>query len=271
MDKNLGINISFLGAGQMATALAKGILASGLATPAQLRAVDVSEASRKAFVEKTGATLVDDPAKLIDVSDVIILAVKPFHAVTALKSLQSKGKSVLLISIAAGLTLEKLAAMAGSDFRIIRVMPNTPALVACGASGFCPAVTATAKDLEIAEKILASIGIAYRVEEYQMDAVTGLSGSAPAFVYMMIEALSDGGVAAGLPRQISTKLAAQTVLGAARMVLETGLHPGALKDMVTSPAGTTIEGVQKLEESGMRAAFIKAVRAAADRSNQLGK
>ena len=155
--------------------------------------------------------------------------------------------------------------------RVIRVMPNTPALVGAGAAGYALGKHATAADGELAQKLLSAVGLALPVKESLLDAVTGLSGSGPAYVYQFIEALSDGGVAAGLPREVATKLAAQTVLGGAKMVLETGLHPGVLKDQVTSPGGTTIEGVHELEKGGLRATVISAVRVAAEKSKRLAQ
>src|SRR5207237_5338008 len=154
--------------------------------------------------------------------------------------------------------------------RVIRVMPNTPALVGAGASAYALGKNATPADGELAKKLLSAVGTAFQVKENLLDAVTGLSGSGPAYVYQFVEALSDGGVASGLPRDIATKLAAQTVLGAAKMVLETGQHPGALKDQVTSPGGTTIEGLHALEKGKMRATVMSVVRAAAGRSKKLG-
>jgi pyrroline-5-carboxylate reductase len=154
---------------------------------------------------------------------------------------------------------------------LIRVMPNTPALVGASASAFAVAKSALPQDAELAQKLFNAVGMAFPVKESLLDAVTGLSGSGPAYVYMFIEGLSDGGVAAGLPRDIATKLAAQTALGAAKMVLETGLHPGALKDMVTSPGGTTIEGLHELEKGKVRGTLISAVRAATEKSKKLGQ
>jgi pyrroline-5-carboxylate reductase len=176
----------------------------------------------------------------------------------------------LLLSIAAGVTLAKLEAALPAGARVIRAMPNTPALVGAGAAAFAAGSAARPGDAAIAQGILGSAGIALEVPEKLLDAVTGLSGSGPAYIYMVIEALSDGGVAMGLPRDVAMRLAAQTVLGAARMVLDTGLHPGVLKDQVTSPGGTTIEGVHALETAGLRAALIQAVRAAAEKSRLLG-
>jgi pyrroline-5-carboxylate reductase len=165
----------------------------------------------------------------------------------------------------------KLEAALPAGARVIRVMPNTPALLGQSASGFTLGRHATRSDGELAQRLFASVGMAFPLKEALLDAATGLSGSGPAYVYQFIEALSDGGVAAGLPRDIATKLAAQTVLGSAKMVLETGLHPGALKDMVTSPGGTTIEGLHELEKGRLRGTVISAVRAATEKSRKLGQ
>ena len=177
----------------------------------------------------------------------------------------------LLISIAAGVTLARMEAALPAGARVIRVMPNTPALVGASASAFACGKSATPEDGQLAQKLFSSVGVALQVKETLLDAVTGLSGSGPAYVFLMIEALSDGGVAAGLPRDIATKLAAQTLLGSAKLLLETGQHPAALKDMVTSPGGTTIEGLHELEKAGVRGALINAVRAATDKSKKLGQ
>src|SRR5262249_20848901 len=174
------------------------------------------------------------------------------------------------VSIAAGVTLQHLAEAFGTQ-RIIRVMPNTPSLVGASAAGFAPAQGATPEDIAEVDRLFNAVGKAYRLPEHLLDAVTGLSGSGPAFVYVIIEALSDGGVRVGLPRDVATGLAAQTVLGAARMVVETGLHTGQLKDMVTSPGGTTIAGLHALERGGLRGALMDAVEAATKRSAELGK
>jgi pyrroline-5-carboxylate reductase len=168
-------------------------------------------------------------------------------------------------------TLAKLQSGLPAGARTVRVMPNTPALVGAGASGFALGANARAADGELAQKLLSAVGLAVPVKESLLDAVTGLSGSGPAYVYQFIEALSDGGVAAGLPREVATRLAAQTVLGGAKMVLETRQHPGVLKDQVTSPGGTTIEGVHELEKGGLRATVMSAVRAASDKSKKLGQ
>ena len=169
------------------------------------------------------------------------------------------------------MNVRSLADGLGSDRRLVRVMPNTPCLVGASASGYSPGEAATPDDVALVDRLLNAVGRAFRLPENLLDAVTGLSGSGPAFVYVMIEALSDGGVRVGLPRDVATALAAQTVFGSAKMVLETGQHPGALKDMVTSPGGTTIDGLHELEKGRVRAALMNAVRAATNKSKELGQ
>jgi len=196
----------------------------------------------------------------------MFVAVKPDEVGDLLKEISpGLNEKHLIVSIAAGVTLAKMEASVPPGTRVVRVMPNTPALVGASASAFALGKAATPEDAQLVTELLSSVGIAYQVKESLLDAVTGLSGSGPAYVYMIIEALSDGGVAAGLPREVATKLAAQTVLGGAKMVLETNLHPGALKDMVTSPGGTTIEGLHELEKAGLRAGLMNAVRAATEK------
>ncbi|HUA67468.1 MAG TPA: pyrroline-5-carboxylate reductase [Candidatus Saccharimonadales bacterium] len=266
------LTIGFLGAGKMAAALARGFIHAELVGPKDIIAGDPIAAAREKFAEEVGAKTTKTNADVAKAANVLILAVKPDQAVGVLAELRSKFRDDhLLISIAAGVTLAKIEDSLPAEARVIRVMPNTPTLVGAGASAFALGKCATAADGELAKRLLSSVGIAFQVKESLLDAVTGLSGSGPAYVYQFIEALSDGGVAAGLPRDIATNLAAQTVLGAARMVLETGQHPGALKDQVTSPGGTTIEGLHELEKGRLRAIVISAVRAATEKSKKLGR
>lgn len=260
----------FVGAGKMATALAKGLLAAGIARADRLWASDPLESTRRAMAEATGARVSGSNIEVARSSDVLVLAVKPQSMPLVLAELRPVvAPGHLLISIAAGITLDVLAAGLGPDCRLVRVMPNTPALLGAGAAGYCLGRNAGDADEALVRACLDAVGRAYRVPEALLDAVTGLSGSGPAFVYAMIEALSDGGVRVGLPRDVATGLAAQTFLGAARMVLETGLHPGVLKDQVTSPGGTTIAGLHALERGALRATLMDAVEAATRRSAEL--
>jgi pyrroline-5-carboxylate reductase len=266
------LTIGFLGAGKMATALARGFVRAEIVFPKEIIAGDVSAAARTAFAKETGAKIAAANSDVLKFASVLILAVKPDQVAGVLAEQRGNFTNEhLLISIAAGVTLAKMEAALPAGARVIRVMPNTPALVGEAAAAFALGKSATAADGELAKKLLSAVGIAFQVKEPLLDAVTGLSGSGPAYVYQFIEALSDGGVAAGLPRDIATKLAAQTVLGAAKMVLETGQHPGALKDQVTSPGGTTIEGLHELEKGKLRATVMSAVRAATEKSKKLGQ
>jgi pyrroline-5-carboxylate reductase len=267
------LSLGFLGAGQMATALANGWSTAGLLDVARSRASDPYLAAREKFQHTTGIAAVESNAEVVAACDVLILAVKPQMMSALLAEIRPMlGPSPLVISIAAGVTLRQLAEQLGPDTRIVRVMPNTPCLVGASASGFSigPAAMTYAGDAELVAKLFNAVGKAYAVPEQLLDAVTGLSGSGPAFVYVMIEALADGGVRVGLPRDVALALAAQTVLGSAKMVLETGSHPGVLKDAVASPGGTTIAGLHALERAGVRAGLMDAVEAATRRATELG-
>jgi len=264
--------IGFLGAGKMASALAKGFVASKIVSPKQIMASDLMEPARAAFAKDVGASVTDSNLEVVRFAHVLVLAVKPDQAASVLDEIKPLcTEKHLLISIAAGVTLAKLEGALPMKAHVIRVMPNTPALVGAGAAGYALGSHATADDGELAQKLLSAVGIAFAVKESLLDAVTGLSGSGPAYVFQIIEALSDGGVAAGLPRDVATRLAAQTLFGSAKMVLETGLHPGVLKDMVTSPGGTTIEGLHELEKGALSGTLINAVRAASAKSKKLGE
>jgi pyrroline-5-carboxylate reductase len=266
------LTIGFLGAGKMATALAKGFVRADLVTAKQIIGSDPSEAARAAFARDIGSKTTAFNSEVAQFAQVLLLAVKPDQVGNVLNEIREDitGKH-LIISIAAGVPLAKLEHALPAGTRIIRVMPNTPALVGASATAFALGKSALGQDAAVAQELFSSVGDAYQLKESLLDAVTGLSGSGPAYVYLVIEALSDGGVASGLPRDVATRLAAQTVLGGAKMVLETGQHPGALKDMVASPGGTTIEGLHELEKGKLRATLINAVRAATEKSRKLGQ
>jgi pyrroline-5-carboxylate reductase len=266
------LHFAFIGGGNMAEALLKGLL-SGLHIPAtQVTATDVVPERLKYLETTYGIKTSTDNRRAVQDHDVIILAVKPQILPGVVASFASEvSRDKLVISIAAGITLQSLQEALGQDRRVVRVMPNAPALVLAGAAGISPGAAATPQDVALVEQIFNAVGRAVVVSDDMMDAVTGLSGSGPAFVFALIEALSDGGVLVGLTRPMATHLAAQTVLGAAKMVLETGQHPGALKDMVTSPAGTTAAGMLALESGGVRGIMMEAVRRATARSEELGR
>lgn len=265
------MKIGFLGAGRMATALAKGLLDKGDISVDDISASDVSEASRAAFFQATGVEVTADNREAAWNDDLLVLAVKPQVVEAVLKDIHDQlDAKTLIVSIAAGVPIAALERGLPEGQRVIRVMPNTPALISAGASCFARGSHATDRDSDDVRRVLGTVGTVDEVSEQLLDAVTGLSGSGPAYGYQIIEALSDGGVRVGLPRDLATRLAAQTLLGAARMVLETGQHPGGLKDAVTSPGGTTIAGLHALEVGGLRATLMDAVVAATDRSRELG-
>lgn len=263
--------IGFLGSGRMATALAVGWLRAGLLRTEDCRAGDPLPSARQAFAAETGCTVGDDNRAVVAASDLLVLAVKPQSMAALMAEIRPVVKDHLIVSIAAGITLRQLSEGLGSDCRLVRIMPNMPCLLGASASGYSPNDKATSEDIASLDRLLGAVGVAFRLPEHLLDAVTGLSGSGPAFVYLMIEALSDGGVRVGLPRDVATTLAAQTVFGAAKMVLETRSHPGVLKDMVASPGGTTIAGLHALERGGVRGALMDAVEAATRRAVELGK
>ena len=264
--------IGFIGTGKMGEALIRGVINSGLVKPEKICASDIDETKLNMLESELGITVSCDNKLTLEQSDVIILAIKPQIIRYVLQGMKdSVIRKHLFISIAAGVTIDSLVDELPAGTRVVRVMPNICATVGEAASAICIGDTATKSDVEIACKIFNVVGGTVVVDEHLMDAVTGLSGSGPAFVFMIIEALADGGVHQGLDRATAQKLAAQTVLGAAKMTLETGQHPGELKDMVTSPGGTTIRGIEVLEKNNLRAAIMSAVIAASERSKELGK
>jgi pyrroline-5-carboxylate reductase len=272
MSPDASPRIGFLGAGKMATALARGWLGQGLAVPECLLASDPLPQARQAFIAETGAVACADNQEVVAGADVLIIAVKPQTMGELLKEVRpAVSNRHFIVSVAAGVSLTRLEEGLGAGRRLARVMPNTPCLVGASAAGYTLGAAATPADAILLERLLNAVGRAFRLPEHLLDPVTGLSSSGPAFVALVIEALSDGGVRVGLPREVATILAAQTVLGTAKMVLEAGLHPGILKDMVASAGGTTIAGIHALERAGVRGAFMDAVEAATRRSVELGK
>jgi pyrroline-5-carboxylate reductase len=268
----LGKKIAFLGAGNMAEALVKGLLRAKMADASEVlctaRRKERAQELVHRYAVKTGA----DNREAAAAAEIIVLSVKPQamdHLLEEIASAVDSNK--LLISVAAGVPIAALERKLGANIRIVRAMPNTPALVGAGATALAGGPHATASDLAQARALFDAVGHTAVVEEPLLDACTGLSGSGPAYIFLIIEALSDAGVKVGLPRYTAQALAAQTVLGAARLLIETGEHPGRLKDMVTSPGGTAIAGLHTLEAGGLRTTLIDAVEAATRRSRELGE
>lgn len=266
MSKTIG----FIGAGQMARALASGFIRSGVSAGASLAACDPAPAAREGFTSSVpDAAVFSEHAELAAHSDVIFLAVKPQYLADACQALAPALNGQLVVSIVAGASLYELRRLLSTE-RLIRVMPNTPCLVGAGASGFALDDGASDEDRALVQQLLEGVGLAVCVPETQLDAVTGLSGSGPAYVFLLLEAMADGGVRMGLPRDVAMRLAAQTLAGAAQLQIETGEHPGVLKDRVASPGGTTIAGIHVLEDHGVRGAMMSAVEAATRRAEELG-
>ncbi|HYF34807.1 MAG TPA: pyrroline-5-carboxylate reductase [Prosthecobacter sp.] len=265
------LKLGLIGCGKMGGALLRGVEKALGASEITVALSDVVPAAVESLAKSlTCKVSTGSPAEVAGSSEIILLAVKPGDMPALCQSLAKVEGSRLYLSIAAGLKIADLESWLGTKQRVIRSMPNTPALVGTGAAAFSRGSSATDADAAIATKILSAVGTADEVSEKLLDAVTGLSGSGPAYVYTVIEALADGGVLMGLPRAAALRLAAQTVAGAAQMVLETGKHPAALRDEVTSPGGTTIAGLEQLEAHGLRNALLQAVRKATERSQELG-
>ncbi len=260
--------IGFIGCGNMGGAILFGALESGVLPKENAYVYDINpEMMKKA--EGWGVNLCSDDEDLCEKSDIILLAVKPQNAAEALEMCKKALDGKAMMSIVAGVTVERLQNMIDGAPRILRLLPNTPAMVFEGAFAICSDNDFTDEELEIAKSIYSSIGIIEMVPEKLIDAACALNGGGPAFVAMFIEAMADGGVKQGLPRATAYRLAAQTALGTAKMILETGMHPGQIKDMVTSPGGTTIEGCEALERGGMRGAVIDCINKAAEKSKKL--
>lgn len=264
------MKIGFIGLGNMAKAMIGGMLAKEIAKPEEILGYAKTEATRNAVKEKYGISILEDNVQVAAESDVLILAVKPQMFGSVIPQIKdSLREDSLLISIAAGKTIDQIQEEFGRKLKLVRCMPNTPAMVGEGCSGVCRSGLVSDEEMSRCMELLGSFGIAQEVPETLMDAVVGVSGSSPAFVFMFMEALADGAVKAGMPRKQAYKFAAQTVLGSAKLMLETGMHPGELKDMVCSPGGTTIEGVKALEEMGFRSAVMNAVEACVDKSKNM--
>jgi pyrroline-5-carboxylate reductase len=269
---SLGKTIAFLGAGNMAEALIKGLLRAHVALPSEIIATDRRTERGGELSHKYGIRFEKENLVAVRAASIVVLSVKPQAMNKLLEEIKPGiDESKLVISIAAGVPIEAIERKVGHGVRIIRTMPNTPALVGAGATALSAGEHATEADLAQAKALFEAIGLAVVVDEPLLDAVTGLSGSGPAYIFLIIEALSDGGVKAGLARDQAQELAAQTVLGSAKLLIETGEHPGRLKDQVTSPGGTAIAGLHTLEAGGLRTTLMDAVEAATNRSRELGK
>ena len=264
--------IGVIGAGRIGSAIARGVIGAGLARPDRIMASDVSKALRETVAGELGIEATASNLKLSEFADIVILAVKPQTTDPVLKEIaKTLGKTKLVVSVAAGVPLARLEKNLVKGARVVRVMPNIPCVVGAGASGYAGGAHATADDLAKVGSILNSFGVGLPLEEKHLDAVTGLSGSGPAYVFLFIESLADGGVEMGLSREAALKLALQTVYGAARMALESGRHLGELRDDVTSPGGTTAAGLYALEKGRFRGTVMDAVEQATRRSQELGK
>ena len=264
------VRVAVLGAGKMGGILLQAFLKQNLFAPDQIHAT-VGHAERAlALSTQWGVDVSTNNLEAAKQADLIVLAVKPLQVpglIDEIRPALSKDKS--LISIAASVKTRAIEDAAGLEIAVIRAMPNTPSALGAGAAALCRGRFVSAAQMELAERIFETVGRTVTVDEKHMDAVTGLSASGPAYIYIIIEALAEAGVKVGLPRDIATQLAAQTTFGAAKMVLETGYHPALLKDAVTTPAGCTIDGILELEEGGLRVTLIKAVMRATERANQL--
>ena len=268
MDKIIG----FIGAGNMGQAMAGGIVSSGIVKAENIIFSDISEENLKKAYKKYGVKTSNSNVLTASMADFLVLSVKPHLYQTVIEEIKDYLKpETVVITIAAGITLEKLKNMFGKDIKTVRTMPNTPAMAGEGMTAVIPNEFITENELKEVMEILNSFGKAEIIEEKLIDAVIAVSGSSPAYVYMMIEAMGDAAVAGGMTRDKAYKFAAQAVLGSAKMVLETGIHPGELKDMVCSPGGTTIEAVAALEENGFRNAIIKAMKVCEKKSKEMSK
>ncbi|MGA2086249.1 MAG: pyrroline-5-carboxylate reductase [Terracidiphilus sp.] len=264
------VHVAVLGAGKMGGILLQAFLKQNLFAPDQIHAT-VGHAERAiALSTQWGVDVSTNNLKAAKKADLILLGVKPFQVPGLIDEIRpALTKDKTLISFAASVKTRAIEEAAGLEIAVIRAMPNTPSALGAGAAALCRGRFVSARQMELAERIFETVGRTVTVDEKHMDAVTGLSASGPAYIYIIIEALAEAGVKVGLSREIATQLAAQTTFGAAKMVLETGYHPALLKDAVTTPAGCTIDGILELEEGGLRVTLIKAVMRATERAKQL--
>lgn len=264
------LRVAVLGTGKMGGILLQAFLKSGLVDRTHIFATVAHAARAKALSSQYGIAVSTDNLDAARKADVVLLGVKPFQVEELVRAIQpALTPEKLLISFAASVKTRAIEDAAGFDAPVVRAMPNTPAMVGAGMTALCGGRFVSAEHLSLAQLIFATVGRTAVVDEKHMDAVTGLSGSGPAFLYIIIEALAEAGVNVGLPREIATQLAAQTTFGSAKMVLETGSHPALLKDEVTTPAGCTVDGILELEEGGLRVTLIKAVKRATERAKAL--
>jgi pyrroline-5-carboxylate reductase len=262
--------IALLGAGKMGGILLDAFLRTGLFAPEQISATVAHEPRALLLSKQHGVKVTTDNRQAVEGANIVLLAVKPTQVLDLVRDINPVlAPGALLLSIAASVKTSAIEQAANNSRAVIRAMPNTPAMLGAGITALCRGHYANAGHLTLAQKIFSTVGRTVVVDERHMDAVTGLSGSGPAFLYIILEALAEAGVNVGLPREIATELAAQTAYGAARMVLETGAHPALLKDEVTTPAGCTVDGILELEEGGLRVTLIKAVKRATERAREL--
>jgi pyrroline-5-carboxylate reductase len=261
--------IGFIGAGNMAEAIISGLIKKALIPPREIKVFDIKPERMDHLRTGLGIECAASVEELVRSRDIIILAVKPDQVATLLHGIKGPLAGKLIISIAAGVTLKSMLDVLGAEAKIVRVMPNTPALVLEGATVLAASSSCTEQEREIAKAVFSAVGMCLEMDEKFINAVTALSGSGPAFCFLFLEAMCDGAVKAGLPREVALRLAAATMKGAASMVLELGKHPGQLKDMVTSPSGTTIEGISVLESKGFRSAVIEAIIASYKRAEAM--
>lgn len=273
-NRTAGLRVAVLGAGKMGGILLQAFVRTGLFPAQQIAATVAHELRAEALSKQFGLAVTTDNRRAVEDADIVLLAVKPTQVVQLVREVSPSLKSgALVISIAASVKTaaieEALGGVGGAEAAVIRAMPNTPAMLGAGITALCRGRFVTDEQLGLAQQIFSTVGRTVVVDERHMDAVTGLSGSGPAFLYIILESLAEAGVNVGLPREIATQLAAQTAYGAAKMVLETGSHPALLKDEVTTPAGCTVDGILELEEGGLRVTLIKAVKRATERAREL--